>query len=608
MLREKLKTGFAQLPFLLRSLGFVWRAAGSWTIAWVVLLVLQGLLPVASVYLTRWIVNALVLVIDRTLSWESARLVLLPGLLYGLVLLLSAMMNSLTAWIRTAQAERVQDHISALIHKKSSDVDLAFYDTPEFYDRLHRARTDASYRPVALLESIGSLIQNGITMISMVLLLFQFGVWVPAALIVSTLPVLYVVLQHRSRLYQWRLRTTADERKTWYYDWLLSARETAAELRIFRLGGYFQGIHQDLREKLRQERTDLARRESLAEFGASVLSLVVTFIALGWMLLQTIAKQYTLGDLAFFYQAFIQGQTLVRSFLNNAGEIYSNSLFLSDLFAFLELAPSVTDPSQPVSPPERLQQGIKFENVTFHYPGSDRPALNDFNLHIAAGEIAAIVGPNGAGKSTLIRLLCRFYDPQVGDIRLDGINLRDFTLKDLQRVITVLFQDPVQYFATAGENIALGDLAAKPDFKQIESAAEAAGADTPISNLPSGYDTLLGKWFAGGADLSVGEWQRIALARAFLRQAPIIILDEPTSAMDPWGEADWLRRFRAISASKTTILITHRFTTASHADRIYVMENGKIVETGTHTELINAGGQYAQSWNAQVQTWLSTPS
>lgn len=608
MLREKLKTGFAQLPFLLRSLGFVWRAAGSWTIAWVVLLVLQGLLPVASVYLTRWIVNALVLVIDRTLSWESARLVLLPGLLYGLVLLLSAMMNSLTAWIRTAQAERVQDHISALIHKKSSDVDLAFYDTPEFYDRLHRARTDASYRPVALLESIGSLIQNGITMISMVLLLFQFGVWVPAALIVSTLPVLYVVLQHRSRLYQWRLRTTADERKTWYYDWLLSARETAAELRIFRLGGYFQGIHQDLREKLRQERTDLARRESLAEFGASVLSLVVTFIALGWMLLQTIAKQYTLGDLAFFYQAFIQGQTLVRSFLNNAGEIYSNSLFLSDLFAFLELAPSVTDPSQPVSPPERLQQGIKFENVTFHYPGSDRPALNDFNLHIAAGEIAAIVGPNGAGKSTLIRLLCRFYDPQVGDIRLDGINLRDFTLKDLQRVITVLFQDPVQYFATAGENIALGDLAAKPDSKQIESAAEAAGADTPISNLPSGYDTLLGKWFAGGADLSVGEWQRIALARAFLRQAPIIILDEPTSAMDPWGEADWLRRFRAISASKTTILITHRFTTASHADRIYVMENGKIVETGTHTELINAGGQYAQSWNAQVQTWLSTPS
>jgi ATP-binding cassette subfamily B protein len=257
---------------------------------------------------------------------------------------------------------------------------------------------------------------------------------------------------------------------------------------------------------------------------------------------------------------------------------------------------------QPAPVPVRLKEGIRFEKVTFRYPDSEGTTLHNFDLTIPGGSIVAIVGANGAGKSTLIKLLCRFYDPDSGRILMDGINLRRFSLRALRRQITILFQEPVKYQGTFSENIALGDLAAANDPHQIELAARAAGADKVLDGLPHGYETFLGKWFKGGTDLSVGEWQRLALARAYWRQAPILILDEPTSAMDPWAEHDWLQRFRKLAAGQTTLIITHRFTTAMYADRIHVMEEGQIVESGSHAELLALGGRYAQSWQAQMQT------
>ncbi|MBP1693618.1 MAG: Xenobiotic-transporting ATPase [Chloroflexi bacterium] len=620
--RKYIRKSLAQLPFLIRALGFVWDAAGAWTIAWVLLLIVQGLLPVANVYLTRFLVNQLVAATSTGLTWESVRSVLLPVFLIALVMMLTAILSSLSSWIRIAQSEKVQDYMSSLIHQKSSEVDLAFYDSPDFYDHLHRARTDATYRPVALLNSVGSLIQNGVTMVSMALVLVQFGWWVPVALIISTLPVFYVVLRYRQLYYLWRIHNTATERKSWYFDWLLTERQAAAEMRLFQLSDLFSRRFQDLRQVLRQERIGLARKQAVAELAASLGSLLVTAISMIWMLVQTIAGKYNLGDMAFFYQAFIQGQGLARSFLENVGEIYSNSLFLGDLFEFLSLEPKVTDPPQSIPLTSELQQGICFTNVSFYYPGSTRPALKDFNLQVPAGQFVAIVGPNGAGKSTLIRLLCRFYDPQTGTIKLDGTELKQFSVKELRRIITVLFQEPVQYNTTASENIALGDigsngfdpkLAEDPEAeagqrKRVKIAAIAAGADEPISHLPEGYDSLLGKWFDGGTDLSVGEWQRLALARAFLRQAGIIILDEPTSAMDPWAEADWLARFHNVAKGKTTILITHRFTTAAHADVIHVMQDGCIIESGRHTDLLAAQGLYAKSWKTQMRSWSNAPT
>jgi ATP-binding cassette subfamily B protein len=295
----------------------------------------------------------------------------------------------------------------------------------------------------------------------------------------------------------------------------------------------------------------------------------------------------------------------MRALLGSVGQIYSNTLFLEGLFEFLDLEPRVIDPRTPAPVPDSLVKGIRFRNVTFRYPANERAALQDFCLSVPAGQTVAIVGANGAGKSTLVKLLCRFYDPEAGSIELDGVDLRQVSLDDLRDHVSVLFQTPVSYYATAGQNIALGSLWAAPGAAEIETAARDAGAHEVITRLPQGYETLLGRWFTDGTDLSGGEWQRIALARAFLRRSHIIILDEPTSFMDSWAEADWLDRFRALVAGRTAVIITHRFTTAMRADVIHVMDQGRIVESGSHQELLNAGGRYARSWAAQTQSRMS---
>jgi len=302
----------------------------------------------------------------------------------------------------------------------------------------------------------------------------------------------------------------------------------------------------------------------------------------------------TLGDLAMFYQAFQQGLGLMRGLLENLGQLYGNLLFLGNLYEFLGLEQRVVSPSKPLPTPLTIQGSLRLEGVRFRYPGSPRPALENFDLEIRAGQIVAVVGSNGAGKSTLIKLLCRFYDPEAGRVSLDGIDLRALDIEELRSRITVLFQQPVHYNDTVRDNIAYGDL--RSPSEALEPAVRAAGAEDIIARLPEGLDSMLGRWFAEGAELSVGEWQRLALARAFLRRAPILILDEPTSAMDPWAEADWLARFRELAAGRTVLIITHRFSTARFADVIHVMNEGRIVESGTHEQLLQAGGRYAQGW------------
>jgi ATP-binding cassette, subfamily B, bacterial len=284
------------------------------------------------------------------------------------------------------------------------------------------------------------------------------------------------------------------------------------------------------------------------------------------------------------------------------GQVYTNSLFLANLYEFLELKSTVVEPARPVALPNVLQRGISFRNVSFKYPGSTRTALDNFNLTLPAGQIVAIVGANGSGKSTLLKLMCRFYDPDQGSVEVDGIDLRTVSLAELRSRIRLSFQVPMPYQATVRENIALGSLNDNPTTENIQHAARSAGADEVIARLPQKYDTILGKWFAEGTELSAGEWQRIAISRAFLRQGDIIVLDEPTSMMDSWSEMDWFDRFRLVAGGQTAVIITHKLSIAMRAHLICVMMKGHVVECGSHEELLAMGGHYARSWHSQTQT------
>ncbi len=433
ILKLKLRKAATQFALLPRALALVWDAAPGLTGLWAALVIVLGLLPVATVYLLRNLVNQLVAAFKANGDFRALRPAIISAGLIALVLLLAELVKSITHWVRAAQSGLVQEHIMALVHRQSLAADLAFYDSPDFYNHLHRAREEASYRPVMLIESLGSLLQNAVTLVAMAGVILRFGIWPILVLLVGTLPALYVVMHSAVRQHQLHLSTTTDERKSWYYDWLLTARETAMELRLFAIGGYFEAAYRSLRNRLRKERLQLTKQQSMAEFGAAVFALASGALAVGWMGWKAIRGLISPGDLAMFYQAFQQGLGMMSALLSNVGQIYASSLFLGGLFEFLALRPEVADPPSPLPVPRHNGMEVSFRGVSFRYPGTERFALDGFNLTVPAGSIAAIVGPNGAGKSTLLKLLCRFYDPDSGSVELDGMDLRNFALDDVRR-------------------------------------------------------------------------------------------------------------------------------------------------------------------------------
>lgn len=592
MLLSQISHFFRQLPAGRRALALVWGAARCWTLAWGILLIGQGMIPAGLALLLRALVNHLA----TSRQWAS---VAPPALGIAGLWIAGQILSSTLSWVREVQAQRVQDEVHRLIHLQALRLDMAFYDHPESYDQLHRARVDAISQPLALLESLGSLVQNGLGFLILAGILFTYAGWLPLLLVATAIPGLLLVARHTLKEHHWNLEHTSQERRARYLDWLITERSAAAELRLFDLGTYHRKAFEALRENLREGRLRLVRQGAVTELGAGFLAWVGSLAGLGWMLHRTLTGKAGLGDLLLCFQAFQQCQLLLRSLLEGAGKIYKSLLFVENLDDYLRLEPViVTKPDGKPGLP--VEDSIRFENVGFTYAGGFHQALDNFNMEIPKGKVVALVGHNGAGKSTLIKLLCRFYDPDSGRILLDGVDLRELDLVALRSRIAVLFQDPVHYHASVRENIAFGDLDGLSDLARVRQAARDAGALEPIERLRGEFDAVLGKWF-GGAELSGGEWQRIALARAFFRKASLVILDEPTSSMDSWAEQDWLSRFRTLTADRTALMITHRFTTAMHADIIHVLDKGRVVESGTHGELVALGGAYASSWTAQMQ-------
>jgi ATP-binding cassette subfamily B protein len=435
-------------------------------------------------------------------------------------------------------------------------------------------------------------------------MLLSFHWTVSLVLAVAALPGVLVKLKFSRVRWRWQRRRTETERRAWYKHWLLTSAEHAKELRLFGLGEHFRERYSNLRSTLRKESVAISRRKAVADLLTEVLATLMVYGSLAFIAWRTFLGLITIGSMVMYFQAFRQGLGYLRGLLGNMADLYEGNLFLRNLFEFLDIRSEVKDPPDPVPFPVPMTRGLELEDVTFSYPATDRRVLEDVSLKIDQGEMVALVGENGSGKTTLVKLICRLYDPDSGSIRIDGTPLRQFSVEELRSNISVLFQDYAMYHLSASENIGLGDIRRENDIDATIRAAKTAGVHALISGMPQGYETVLGRRFRGGQEISTGEWQRIALARAFFRDAGLVILDEPTSALDARAEEDLFSAFRKLAAGRTSLVISHRFSTVRMADRIAVLDGGRIVEVGSHDELMAGGGLYSRMYTIAARAYL----
>ncbi len=584
-----------------RAVSLVWKSSRGLTVANLILTIIQGLLPLIPLYLMKLLIDSIESAINGDASSFHSIAILIA--IMGGVALLSVLVKSVAGIVEQTQARVVTDYMQDILHKKSIEVDLAYYEDPKFYDTMHRAQGEAPYRPTSIVNGLIRTVQSSISLIAMVGLLLSFHWIVAVVLIAAALPGVFVKLKFSKVNWKWQRKRTETERKAWYKHWLLTSVSHAKELRLFGLGEHFRVMYLNLRAILRKEVLGIAKRRAASDFGTQAVATLLIYGSLAFIAKQAYSGLITIGGMVMYFQAFQRGLGFLKGLLGSLAGLYEGNLFLSNLFDFLDIKPSVIDPDSPVPFPERISEGIVFDHVDFNYSSSSKKALDDISLTINPGEMLALVGENGSGKTTFIKLLCRLYDPVSGSISVDGASVVDFAVDDHRSHISVIFQDYAKYHLSVKDNISLGDINNSPDESRIHKAAEAAGAQAVIENLPDGYDTVLGRSFKNGKELSIGEWQKIALARAFIRDAPIVILDEPTSALDAKAEKAVFEKFRELVAGKTSIIISHRFSTVRMADRIAVMENGRIVEHGTHDELMAEQGLYNEMYTIQASAY-----
>lgn len=558
-------------------------------------------MPGVSIFLTKLTIDSFVNARNNPDDTVLFNNTVMLFVLTGLSFVLTEFLRFAGDFVKSAQAEHFSDYVKNLIHNKTADVDLEYYESPAYHDLMEQARGESQGKPLAILDNLGAVIQNSITLISFAAILLSYGWIIAVLLVVGAIPGLTISIRQNRMFHEWWQRTARDRRYLNYFDAILSHSDAAAEVRLFDLGDRYRTKFQSLRQRVRREKLDWMKRHVSGKAVASTIAFATGGVAVGWIALRAFYGLATLGDLAVFYQVFSKGQGVLTAVLNGVGQTFANTLYLKNLFGFLDIPDRASGGTETVPFPRTIESGIHFKNVTFRYPGEDRTVLSDFDLVLPAGKIVAIVGVNGAGKSTLMKLACRFYDPDEGSIEIDGIDIRKFDVKELRKNVSVLFQAPMRYQESVDENIEIGDCDSAIDEQRLRDAARLAGASELIARLPDGFKTILGRWFPGGHEISGGEWQKISLARAYYRRAQIFVLDEPTSFMDSWAESDWFDRFRELSDGRTGVLVTHRFTIAMRADLIYVLDQGRLIEAGTHRQLVAGDGLYATSWRMQMK-------
>ncbi|WP_297108402.1 ABC transporter ATP-binding protein [uncultured Devosia sp.] len=596
------------LAHLGRLIAQIWRTSKGLTTASLVLRLLAALQPVAVLYAAKLIVDEVVRLSAITppgpgiLDWWNAGLLnaILGYLLLELALVLANdIIARATGLVDSVLSELHSNQVSVELMQHAARLDLAHFESAEYQDRLERARRQAAGRN-ALLSQIFGQAQDILTVITLAAGLFLYAPWLILLLPLSFIPSVWGEARFNSLAYMLSRWRTPERRELEYLRHIGASAETAKEVKLFGLGDYLVTRFKKLAQQIFIENRRVATlRAGWGAVFAAIASLAY-YAAYGYIVWRTITGAFTLGDLAFLSGSFLRLNGLFQRILLGFTAIAGQSMYLDDLFSFFEIEPTVLPPANPKVFPAPIRNGIVFDNVGFKYPETDNWVVRNLSFTLPAGETLALVGENGAGKTTIAKLLTRLYDPSEGRITIDGVDLRDMAPNDIHAHVGVIFQDFIRYSFTARDNIGVGRIEAREDQMRIDTAAEQSLADGVIAKLPKGYDQQLGRLFRQGRDLSGGEWQKVAIARAYMRDAELIILDEPTAALDAKAEADVFARFKGLAAGKTAVIISHRFSTVRMADRILVLDNGAILEAGTHEQLVALKGRYAELFELQA--------
>jgi ATP-binding cassette, subfamily B, bacterial len=579
-----------KLKLFSESLGLVWASAPGWATVNASISLIRSFLPLALLFLIKLLIDNITKASSGVEPIEFQHILWLI-IAVVIVYFFDEISTDFGNFVRKKQSLKLESFMYDLLHTKSIKLDLINFERPDYFDCLTRASREAPWRPNSILNNLVSMFRGFLSLVLMAGLLAGLSWLLAVLLLVVNIPAIWLRLHYADIIYNFQKEQTPEARKSAYFNWLLTGDRPSRELRLFGLGEYFKSLFRKSFLKQKEEEIRIIRKRTWIETISNIFKAAAVFAVLLFIARETINKRLTFGEMAMFILAFRQGMMYIKDIFSSLAGLYEDSLFIGDVFGFLHLKEKIVA-EEPVVVASSFSQYISIQNLSFSYPGNNLPVINNISLEIKKGEIIALVGPNGAGKSTFVRLLCRLYDPESGIIKLDGNNIRNIEPEEYRKLFSVVFQDFMLYNLSAGENIRLGNTNIEDPKEKILSAAQMTGLDELISSFPKGLDTVIGNLFDDSRELSWGEWQKIALARALFRDVPVLILDEPSSALDAETEYEIFSRFRELVKGKTSILISHRFTNVKLADRIVVLDKGAIVETGTHTELMTKKGLY----------------